>query len=46
VKKILVNLADVSYIDSAGIGALVYGAETAKVWRILKLFNVPKRVKD
>ena len=46
-KKILLNLADVDYIDSAGIGELV-GAYTtvANASGELKLLNLTKRVHD
>ena len=44
-KKILLNLAEVSYIDSAGLGALVrsQAAATAQDGRI-KLLNAPAKV--
>jgi len=46
-KKILLNLADVSYIDSSGIGELVSGFTTvANSGGQLKLLNLNKRVKD
>jgi len=46
-KKILVNLAEVSYIDSSGIGELVSGFNTiSKVSGQLKLTGLSKRVKD
>jgi len=46
-KKILVNLAEVSYIDSSGIGELVSGLSTmAKLGGQLKLLSLTKRVKD
>jgi anti-sigma B factor antagonist len=46
-KKILVNLADVSYIDSSGIGELVSGFTTVtNSGGQLKLLNLNKRVKD
>jgi anti-sigma B factor antagonist len=46
-KKILLNLADVSYIDSSGIGELVSGFTTVtNNGGQLKLLNLNKRVKD
>lgn len=45
--KILLNLADVSYIDSAGLGEML-GSFTSVKNRggDLKLLNVQKRIKD
>lgn len=46
-KKILLNLGDVSYIDSSGIGELVSGYTTVtNAGGSLKLLNLTKRVKD
>lgn len=46
-KKILVNLAEVSYIDSSGIGELVSAFTTVtNHGGHLKLLNLNKRVKD
>jgi anti-sigma B factor antagonist len=46
-KKILLNLGDVSYIDSSGIGELVSGFTTvANQGGTLKLLSLTKRVKD
>ena len=46
-KKILLNLSDVSYIDSSGIGELVSGfTSVANGGGQLKLINLTKRVKD
>jgi anti-sigma B factor antagonist len=46
-KKILLNLADVSYIDSSGIGELVSGFTTVtNQGGELKLLNLTKRVHD
>jgi anti-sigma B factor antagonist len=46
-KKILLNLGDVSYIDSSGIGELVSGFTTvANSGGTLKLLSLTKRVKD
>jgi anti-sigma B factor antagonist len=46
-KKILLNLGEVSYIDSSGIGELVSGFTTvANSGGQLKLLNLTKRVKD
>jgi anti-sigma B factor antagonist len=45
--KILLNLADVTYIDSSGIGELVSGYTTVtNTGGSLKLLNLNKRVKD
>ena len=46
-KKILLNLGDVNYIDSSGIGELVSGFTTVtNSGGQLKLLNLNKRVKD
>ena len=46
-KKILLNLGEVSYIDSSGIGELVSGFTTVtNSGGQLKLLNLAKRVKD
>jgi anti-sigma B factor antagonist len=46
-KKILLNLSDVDYIDSAGIGELVSGYTTVRnSGGELKLLNLTKRVSD
>jgi anti-sigma B factor antagonist len=46
-KKILLNLSDVTYIDSSGIGELVAGfATVARQDGNLKLLGLTKRVKD
>ena len=46
-KSILLNLGDVSYIDSSGIGELVSGFTTVtNSGGQLKLLNLNKRVKD
>jgi anti-sigma B factor antagonist len=46
-KKILLNLSDVSYIDSSGIGELVSGFTTVtNGGGQLRLLNLTKRVKD
>ena len=46
-KKILLNLSDVSYIDSSGIGELVSGfTSVANAGGQLKLIHLTKRVKD
>ena len=46
-KKILLNLGEVSYIDSSGIGELVSGFTTVtNHGGNLKLLNLTKRVKD
>ena len=46
-KKVLLNLADVSYVDSAGLGEIVQSYATVmKNGGALKLLNVTKRIKD
>ncbi len=46
-KKLLVNLGDVSYIDSSGIGEMVSGFTTVtNHGGQLKLLSLSKRVKD
>ncbi len=46
-KKILLNLGDVSYIDSSGIGELVSGFTTVRNHGgDLKLLNLTKKVHD
>jgi anti-sigma B factor antagonist len=46
-RKILLNLGDVSYIDSAGLGALISTYATVKrEGGQLKLVNLTKRVQD
>jgi anti-sigma B factor antagonist len=46
-KKILLNLGDVSYVDSAGLGEIVQAyATVSKNGGTLKLLNVTKRIKD
>lgn len=46
-KKILLNLSDVTYIDSSGIGELVSGfTSVANQGGTMKLLGLTKRVKD
>jgi anti-sigma B factor antagonist len=46
-KKLLLNLADVSYIDSSGIGELVSAFTTVtNQGGQLKLLNLTKRIQD
>lgn len=46
-KKILLNLADVNYIDSAGLGELVSAFTTVKnAGGDLKLLSLTKKVRD
>ena len=46
-KKVLLNLAEVSYVDSAGLGQIVQSYATImKNGGSLKLLNVTKRIKD
>ncbi len=46
-KNILLNLGDVNYIDSSGLGELVSAYTTAKNQdATLKLLNLTKKVKD
>ncbi len=47
VKKILIDLGNVNYIDSSGLGELVSAYTTAKNQSAdLKLLNLTKKVKD
>jgi anti-sigma B factor antagonist len=46
-RKVLLNLSEVSYIDSSGIGELVSGfTSVANAGGTLKLLGLTKRVKD
>jgi anti-sigma B factor antagonist len=46
-KKLLLNLAEVSYIDSSGIGELVAAFTTLSTQGgVMKVINLTKRVKD
>jgi anti-sigma B factor antagonist len=46
-KKLLLNLGEVSYIDSSGIGELVSGfTSVANAGGQLKLLGLSKRIKD
>ena len=46
-KKLLLNLAEVSYIDSSGIGEMVSGFTTVtNQGGAVKLLNLTKRVRD
>jgi anti-sigma B factor antagonist len=46
-KKVLLNLSDVSYVDSAGLGEIVQSYATVmKNGGSLKLLNVTRRIKD
>ena len=46
-KKLLLNLGNVSYVDSAGLGELVQSYATVnKNGGALKLLNVTRRIKD
>ena len=46
-KKLLLNLAEVSYIDSSGIGEMVSGfTSITNQGGVVKLLNLNKRVKD
>lgn len=46
-KKILLNLGEVNYIDSAGLGALISSYTTTKrQGGNLKLVNLTRRIKD
>ena len=46
-KRILLNLSDVTYIDSSGIGEMVSGYTTVtNHGGVLKLLGLNKRVKD
>jgi anti-sigma B factor antagonist len=46
-KKILLNLSEVNYIDSSGIGELVSGfTSVGNAGGVMKLLGLTKRVKD
>src|SRR5215475_2155738 len=46
-KKLLLNLADVAYVDSAGLGAIVQSYTTVtNQGGALKLVNTTKRIND
>ena len=46
-RKILVNLSEVTFLDSAGVGELVAGLRTAKRFgAALKLLNASERVRS
>jgi anti-sigma B factor antagonist len=46
-RRLLLNLADVSYVDSAGLGAIVQSYTTVtNQGGALKLVNVTRRIKD
>lgn len=46
-RKILLNLGDITYIDSAGLGALISSYTTTKrEGGQLKLVNLTKRIQD
>jgi anti-sigma B factor antagonist len=46
-KKLIANLADVSYVDSAGLGAIVHSySSVSKEGGKLKLLNASKRIRD
>jgi anti-sigma B factor antagonist len=46
-RKVLINMGDISYIDSSGIGELVSGYTTiTNAGGMLKLLNLGKRVQD
>src|SRR5258706_1363684 len=46
-KKVLLNLGEVSYVDSAGLGEIVQAyAAVTKSGGALKLMNTTKRIKD
>lgn len=46
-KKILLNLSEISFIDSAGVGELVAGLRTAqRLGAALKVLNVSERVQS
>src|SRR6186713_1686087 len=46
-KKVLLNLAEVQYVDSAGLGAIVSAYTTmTREGGSLKLLNVTKRLQD
>ena len=46
-KRILINLGDVSYIDSSGLGELISAfTSTTKSGGELKLLNLTKKIRD
>jgi len=46
-KKIVLNLAEVNYVDSSGIGVLVSGfSSVRKQGAELKLLNITQRIRD
>jgi len=46
-KKILLNMADVDYVDSAGVGSLVYSYSTAvRRGAEVKLLNLTNKLQD
>lgn len=46
-KRVVVNLADVAYMDSSGLGALVSSfATVSRAGGTLKLLNMTKRLQD
>jgi anti-sigma B factor antagonist len=46
-KKVLLNLADVNYVDSAGLGALVSAYTTVtREGGSLKLLNITRKLQD
>lgn len=46
-KKLLLNLGDVSYVDSSGIGELVHSFTTTNnAGGVLKLLNLTKKIQD
>jgi len=46
-KKLIANLAEVSYVDSAGLGAIVHSySNVMKEGGKLKLLNASKRIRD
>jgi len=46
-KKLIANLAEVSYVDSAGLGAIVHSySSVTKEGGKLKLLNASKRIRD
>jgi len=46
-RKLILNLADVTYVDSAGLGAIVQGYTTVtNQGGGLKLLNTTKRIQD
>jgi anti-anti-sigma regulatory factor len=40
-KRVLIDLADVSYVDSDGLGELVQASSTGRIWAAPSNYSVP-----